>query len=272
LSGNLGSNQKQAKKQTTDSASQKQTLLQRFGTFLKNCRFWKFLKEPKTWLETAALIVVICYTHYAGRTLDEIRQQTFSVRKSADAAESAARTAQDTLIASERPWITVQADIVGPLTFDANGAHLPIRYRLKNIGHSPAVNVWGDQILYMPIDPQRDTNSERSRLCSETEKRSLTMGQAIFPTQDLVGTIVTSAGNEDIRNSTRFIRFLNPAIIVCVAYRSTLDANSWHHTGMIYELFRTDGNGLTFAITPGITVPANRLNLSISSFHGVMAN
>lgn len=60
----------------------------------------ELLKEPKTWLEIAALVVVILYTGYArkqsmamNKTLDEIRKQTNYAKSSSMAATDAAKDA-----------------------------------------------------------------------------------------------------------------------------------------------------------------------------------
>jgi hypothetical protein len=60
-------------------------------------RLCKLIRQPKTWLEIAAIVVVGIYTHYAkqqvdamNKTLEEIKKQTPKITESADAAKRAA--------------------------------------------------------------------------------------------------------------------------------------------------------------------------------------
>ena len=70
--------------------------------------------------------------------------QMRSTEKAASAAQDAAQTAKDTLVIAERPWITVgemKAD--GPLAFNPDGSvSINLSFRLKNIGHSIATDIY----------------------------------------------------------------------------------------------------------------------------------
>jgi hypothetical protein len=148
--GNLGSNQEQAEPQTTHSGSEKRTFLYRCREILDNYRLWQFLKDPKMWFETAALIVVICYTRYAGQqsrtmsnTLVEIRQQTEYAKESAHAATDAATAAQkaldmtrDKFRQDQRPYIWVTS--LGEPTFVPQAGQIIWTWHMTNYGRSPA--------------------------------------------------------------------------------------------------------------------------------------
>ncbi len=75
----------------------------------------------------------------ASRTLIEIQKQYPQLQKSADAADNAAKTAARQLELAERPWIAANIERNGPLTFNVNGANIPIKITMRNTGNSPAL-------------------------------------------------------------------------------------------------------------------------------------
>jgi hypothetical protein len=230
-------------------------------------------RYPHTpWWKTAAELIgigaVVFYTYYA-------HGQWHEMIRAADATKLAADIARDTLIASNRPWMTAEIQITGPLTFGKGQANLPLMYTLKNIGHSPALDVWSDEELYLPINAQRDTETERARLCGETEKRSLTMGQAVFPGADSKGQIVTSVSDIAVQKNiadNKLGGFITPAIVVCIAYRSTIEKDTWHHTGIVYDVWRVDEVGGRYAIMAGTDIPIKELRFTYSLFRPVLAD
>src|ERR1035437_444117 len=63
-----------------------------------------------------------------------------STRIAANAAKESADVANKTLIATQRPWVTADVIVVGPLIFKNGGAVITLRYSLKNLGAPPAAN------------------------------------------------------------------------------------------------------------------------------------
>ncbi|HEV2465100.1 MAG TPA: hypothetical protein VGT04_14940 [Acidobacteriaceae bacterium] len=49
--------------------------------------------------------------------VDKLQLQTSQIKRSADAAKSASETAKETLIASNRPWVTADVRLIGGLRF-----------------------------------------------------------------------------------------------------------------------------------------------------------
>jgi hypothetical protein len=64
-------------------------------------------------------------------------------RRSANAAKESADIAKNALVATNRPWIMIRADIAvaGPIFYNVNGVNFTLRYILRNVGHSPATNI-----------------------------------------------------------------------------------------------------------------------------------
>jgi hypothetical protein len=55
--------------------------------------------------------------------------------------KQSADTAREQLELSMRPWVSVEFDILQPLSFDTQGVSIKVRLRIKNIGHSVASKV-----------------------------------------------------------------------------------------------------------------------------------
>jgi hypothetical protein len=182
--------------------------------------------------------------------------------------------ARDTLIANARPWMNAEIHISGPLTFDKTGAmYLPVVYALENTGHSPAINVWSQVELYLPHNPQVDTQKERERVCGQAAEGSKMNGQTVFPGgAHPVGEVDTALNNEAVQKGQIFKDFINPAIIVCIAYQTTLEKNIWHYTGLTFDIHEMSPTGGMVAIQIGKDVPLDRLKFSLSFFRGVVAN
>jgi hypothetical protein len=85
----------------------------KISAYLKS--FGRFLIKPKTILEIAALLVVICYTNYSGQqvqtmsdTLSEIRKQTNSAQRQAHDADKALASSDIALRVQHRAYVVFQ--------------------------------------------------------------------------------------------------------------------------------------------------------------------
>jgi hypothetical protein len=135
----------------------------------KGKKFFDYIKDdykkPMVWIEIIALIVLICYTRYAGqqvnvmnKTLKEIRKQTVFAEQAAKSATDAAETAQRALKLNreqfrqdERPYLTLApAGSEGRLELVTSGehaGHLSVELHLANYGKSPSVEIARDARL-----------------------------------------------------------------------------------------------------------------------------
>jgi hypothetical protein len=91
-------------------------------------------KKRTPWWEKAAVLVALGILGVNG-------WQSWETRKSADAAKSAADTAASQLELAERPWVDANITVNGSISFNENGANVPIKIALKNSGPSPALSV-----------------------------------------------------------------------------------------------------------------------------------
>lgn len=126
---------------------------------------------------TTSEILMICLTAVIA-TVGVIGAVIFNNQLAAmhgqlDEMKAASKIAEDTLVAAQRPWISIDSakTRIGPrgLFYDKNGANLHMIFVLKNTGHTPAVNL---QIIGGPrIDVSvNDRMIELKKVCDDAKK------------------------------------------------------------------------------------------------------
>lgn len=208
-----------------------------------------------------------------------MRQGMRDTEIAANAGRESANVAARTLIASQRPWVSAKIELVGPMTFDASGGYLPLRYILENSGPSPALNVsinpriilnsvmmeWQPVIEGgMPLEPVRAELRSFSELTKAAYAQQLNTGSGelffpgdtIFPRQTIVQTIRLMISGDEIANALEAAKLrweqiapgtpaspstktFVPAITTCVTYTSEI-SKAVHQTGLIFGLVRID--------------------------------
>jgi hypothetical protein len=141
-------------------------------------------------------------------------------------------TAKDTLIASERPWVTLDVGISGPFIIDANGANVRTRMTLQNVGHSPAIGVAIWTRFYPYTLNNRDAASERQKVCSQAPIDPTTTGtifQESKPSDIPRGDYLLQIEKAELDNMIQSKGLIAPTIMVCVVYRTTFN-DELHHT------------------------------------------
>ncbi len=99
--------------------------------------------------------------------------QAIGTIHAADAAKSAAATAAKELELSQRPWITVEPQILSSLKFGADGARITIRLYIANTGHTPAVNVPDTMPeIYASFLTVPDPRQQRRDLCDQQRSQA----------------------------------------------------------------------------------------------------
>lgn len=177
---------------------------------------------------------------------------------------------------TERPWVSPNVRIASPLTVDEDGVHITLRIEFNNVGKSPAVGVWATPVLYFG----HDFIEERKRRCNDAVAHPINeFGEILFPNAvpPHVMNATLHAGPEDVRNASTlagsYIGSYTAYIILCVAYRSTLDETARHCTGVIYHLSRIEPKtpDSIFTIPVGESVPIERLRLQSAFPYGPIA-
>jgi hypothetical protein len=190
-------------------------------------------------------------------------------RDAAVAATKSAEIAQSTFVASERPWIKVQAKIAGPLIFKDSGhgeiqGEINVEFCVSNIGKSPALRVQTfSKIQATPFNPFGNLRDEFENELDETIEGVL--GATVFPGDtdcEYHGLIISS---QEIRDAKCIFgiaenrKIVAPDILVCVNYINPL-TDQFHETGVVLHVRQIVGD--TNAIDLSVShVPADNLKL-----------
>ena len=208
-----------------------------FATFAAFCTaFWyaKIADQQKSVMNGQWAIMIAQWNTMA-KTLDEIQKQTGSSQVSASAARSAANTAANSLELSERPWISVDVAISGPVVVSGRRLTMSVATQTRNIGHSVAVHV----VMRSNIAPGTIAGGilkEQDRLCRATRFLSATSGNTedtVFPDKQGTGWNMQYSINEFFGPSgTKNI--VVPYIVGCVDYQANFAARHYQ-TGFVYQ-------------------------------------
>lgn len=214
------------------------------------------------------------------------------LRRSAEAAASAAQTAHNTLILSQRPWIKIKHHIKQPLTFNVAGnnqqvATMALEDTIENIGNTVALNVisWEDVI---PKDSDLSATTARARQkqwCDankmfDSKNPEAPSGYALFPRDPFIQIshvgpamkVVDKAVESNKTHLGRFFPNLKPGdsvwgkvefvVVGCVVYRSAFDPDGIrpYITEFRYDLGEVgpEGGVMEFVAPYGV---ANKLQL-----------
>jgi len=198
-----------------------------------------------------------------------------ATKKSANAADSAAKTA----VASIRPWIDLDAAVIGPLTFDNQGAHLPLVVSIQNVGHSPAVRVGEHQeFIQTLLNSDPEPWQELKRVCTQAAGESAQPANrgvtvTIFEKKPHFSQLQMTMGPQELAKTLKDIfpempnppTFVEAKIIWCVGYRGDFESTT-HRTGYIWEVQRKTKNGFAHIERNGDDVPKEELVLTPSIF------
>jgi|GEM_PF-5097858 len=187
------------------------------------------------------------YVHYAKQQWGVMKGQLTEMTQ-----QSA--ISQRQLELSERPWIDATIMLDGPLTWNINGANLPVKVILSNTGHSPALSTNVSPTPLIGAIAKANGYSERNRLCQNAMQVALKnpgVGNALFPSvPPIVQPINIGLGN--FTEHTALKDFPNAkfppdvvlaiSIVFCIAYRPSFDDSAAYYTSYIMDLRRTNGS------------------------------
>lgn len=188
-------------------------------------------------LVIAAATVV--YTIYAQRQWQAMTDSNRINKQSADAATGAARTAQDSLVAGERPWVGPTGRIrVTASSIGKKGLSAAIVVEIQNYGKAPAFRVLTDtNIVVSDLDrrvvmtceelaPMVGRKTEMRIATSDPNISARRWGQVLFP-----GAPVTD-GTELADTTTQVVGRV-AYVIGCVVYEDQFANQHW--TRFCYE-------------------------------------
>lgn len=194
-------------------------------------------------------------------------------------ATGQAQTAQQEFELSERPWVYLEnMAITKPLTPNAAGVSIALRFSLTNIGHSPAFRTavaleafnWPPNSVGIPdISPQQKKvcddiehrhhewlGSVRPGLISQIAGNPAQLGYTLFPGQQKVFEKTTYSPSAPI-----------PIVVGCVDYSFAFESGH-HQTPFVFIIWRLYPNSnspeLGFPLGFGQTIPLADLKIEES--------
>jgi len=214
----------------------------------------------------AVMLVVITgfYTYYAAGQLHKLR-------RAVQAAEGANTIAHDTLIASQRPWVSIgdpfkammiefapnPTKVDGkPDTANPMGLHSKLSYSIEVAGNSPARRVWGG------VSAVVTANDEAPALwqdmgCKASEQLSKGQFRAFF-VMPKISVIQTSEGWAWFSKDIKEVKHV--WLVGCIVYQDAI-GGGLHHTKLLY---RSVPNGKPPVV--GMTVPYTLTYLPYNGF------
>jgi hypothetical protein len=152
---------------------------------------------------------------------------------------------------SERPWIAVSSPIVAaPMIVEKDGqVYASFQIPARNVGKSPAKEVWIDLALRELPDPEWET---LKKLCERDNIGIPTFGHVVFSNDSLPQMAYRVQGKAMALQQDNGSFLLPPALIGCVRYKSLISGKTYY-TGFIYQILilPPDNRGLPLL---GITV------------------
>jgi hypothetical protein len=175
------------------------------------------------------------------------KRQSDEMLKSIAVAHRSATVAENALIATDRAWISIKAEIFGNLFFEKDRIHIDIRFNMTNVGKSPAthVEIRAELCPDMIAAKERGTKSvEFSRLTifdfgvvlfhGEVERRDwleMEMSADIFKQNIAEGmNRAKERGDNESEWATAW-----PCIMACATYRLA-GSSKPHHTIILFEI------------------------------------
>jgi hypothetical protein len=166
------------------------------------------------------------------------------------AAEEANKINRDLLIATQRPWISVDLTPANDLIYRDDGAYLQITCTMKNVGNTPALYVWPR--LCGILQGSQNAAARQQALIVEARQENpigRDLGHAIFPGEPqrvsvLTAILIRNDGVARFQPVGADRTILQIAVVGFVSYKTTFD-QIWRYTGLSYALYRTDFEGIT---------------------------
>jgi hypothetical protein len=217
--------------------------------------WWKGLPEAACLLFAFGLLIV---------TVWQSRAASHSVQKMVDATQETTEKLARQLELSQRPWVSINAIIVSPLTFNDDGAaQVTLQFAIRNVGNTPAKSLSVEPKMFIASFGEQDPVMERSRVCEENRLRGVGTDGTLFPTIELTRSVTFHVDAKEIIKESNRTGSFTPALVVCASYRSTFDDRSRYTTGVIYYLRRIDPvhPGVYIRMTNGIEIPRDLLAL-----------
>ncbi|MPY01331.1 hypothetical protein [Salinivibrio sp. VYel4] len=236
-----------------------------------NWATWNNIASLGTFISALATLVIAGLTFSSSK---HAKMSAIAAEKSADAANNSVKIAKDAYIASERPWISVSPQISSDLTKNAGSINVPIHFKVKNYGNSPALNVcvFYEVVTLKVAQDQYSGSRERTDKLGESGLDE-NMGIQLFPSQEaIIPWCTTLTADEIEKGHNKWSRENNMlpsfSLIGSVFYRSVFD-DQIYKTGFKYDVLALDVVNSSLSCVPNFvhSFPKNKLAIQQSSFY-----
>lgn len=167
-----------------------------------------------------------------------------SAKQAAIAAAQSVSISQQTLTATQRPWVSCTPRIGSALVFKDGAATIKIDFLLRNFGVTPATNV---EVHHRIVTEAHEAWAVAREVVETTRKRkpNRALGHKIFPTDTFIFGITTTIPKNDIDAfGKRFgqeesDKLWPPTIVGCVVYNSPFNSTN-HVTEFMVQFGKRD--------------------------------
>ncbi len=229
-------------------------------------------------LNLSTLILAVATVALCLITLFNTLKQSKDMKKTIDIAQKSNELNSKIFLSTERPWISVQVLIGGPITYDVNGLNVSLIFRLQNVGRTPAKNV-GINFSLIALDKYDNERPNRvqKELCEQAEKipALLQPVYTLFPGETIDQPMTTNIGMGEVKSLIERDKFISPMILGCVNYEFTFESGC-HQTGFrlnINRIKRSQSGIYSICIfSDDGDVPANEIQFNRGFGPGFFAN
>jgi hypothetical protein len=206
------------------------------------------LERDSSKVALSTFVALVIYTGFTIAMYHANKQSADAASRAADAATKQAATSEQQLELAERPWISADISLAGPLVFDFNGMHAGFQVVFKNSGHSPAfIMIRSD----MTVQPNGiDLTKKRDEFCQATEvlgQNNAILNDVVFPGVDIPRTYNLNVTKDELDKAQRFIvdnypgsgqilTSVQPVVIFCIAYRPSFKSEGHYMTSYILTI------------------------------------
>jgi hypothetical protein len=166
-------------------------------------------------------------------------------------AKRAADVAEKTLVASQRPWISLkEAKVLAPMYFAKGDVHFPLEFQLKNTGNSPGLFVHIEAKRFALRAETYDivaVQKEVRQIAQARDSHKSEVGMSIFPGDVRPVEKIVSALRADLKKgffdlwsagSTK--KAVSLVVAGCVDYEFSFEKGH-HQSGFVYQVTAPSG-------------------------------
>lgn len=220
--------------------------------------WWQFIAGL---VGLAGLGLTVVFTAIAAR----------AARDAAKHADRGANIANQTLLATQRPWVSCNVGIASSLVFKEREGRVTLQFMMKNFGSSPAINV---RVEYTIVTNPAETWDVLKEITEKARTRRIyrMLGHKIFPGDTFIQNISAPIERQKIDSALAAFGVAEvkvlfaPAIVGCVVYNSTFN-NDNHTTEFLANFGRRDpehpNTMLAFDLVDG-EYKADQISLQLS--------